>query len=980
MVKLVGHGLCACMAILCLSSCYRSTAVSTQAVSAFRVTNENVNVLPTGVESTGRIGDIVMQTQFVSVVLDGDFNTPHRNLYREHSGGAIVDFTTRFVDAFAEYKTRDDDGLQLLAQGINLNAQNPIGYDSIHINNIDILNSSIVLEGSVYDLDGSLASAGATTDAISGKVDRCYVSTMIEASNAEPTDNPEITAPGEFVRLTTVIRNESENDLPIFTVNDHVITPIKGMNVFVPYPGWGFERPASDSTHPIAYVPFVHFQPYQSNVAHYAAFSDMDAMVAVNSNQDYNRGLEHTMIGKVGRPGQVLAPGGELTFVREFYVKGASTVDETVYDFIANRFRGRSRDQSPYSSFDQLGAFTASFNYINAPDTHYVVGYRDQSIDYFDGSDWVTLGADETLPVFGTFRNNDPTISLALMPGKLAVYARPINSDPVVIDHRTDRETDDEGIETFTDVPIEIVVEESFDLGVQQIGQAHFSFTYGLATQNHERVLLSRIQVEPLNDLEYNAGFFPGVAQEHTLYLTSSLGAHRFVRGTYEMHMSRGPLHSVNIQQVTIMDVEDDEGNVTTPVVPSRWSAEMNQAIQLPGYLSADFEVFSNYDVGGFVDINGMLLIPYAEDLDVIFFMDRNIQPEIKDRFMSLALVQGSFDADDRENKVDSLFDEVAPSRCAAVTSAPTREFPNGKGFFGVMNLPFRDVVEFIDIPEITSDPAGFYDMAREIGPETLITLVRPRAPLASNLGLFSAIAAKSGLDQQTPLPADNIYLNKTAVSGSSTRWMDFDMIEILSGNRYDEYLLARADWFNLLNSGEFRAAVGGTGNGTTRDTLMGVVRTFIQVSNTDLRDNDLQDFWSNADLGHSFITNGPIIEAQIGSAGPGDQVSSATPQLTIKVRAAPWIPVPQMRIVVDGEVVSEVALSPSSEDETIRYNGLLDLDLQPGSHWVVVEAGAPLDALAGQTEIETGTFGKVNPGHLPIGFTNPIFIQVTGN
>lgn len=969
-----------CIAVFSFQSCYRTTGVQTQSVSIFTITDDNVGSLPLGLESNNRKGDLLLQTNNIAAVVVGDLNTPHRDIHRAYSGGAIIDLTTRALDVFANYTTIGNDSLELLAQGVNLNPDNPVHYTSMEIQNTDFTSAALVLRGEVIDGDGSLASAGASTDPVTGVVRDCYVTTTIEILDTVPIEGSTIGSPVFFVQLTSIVHNQSASDMPIFTVNDHAITALPSTHVFVPYPDWGFERPSATSQHDIAYVPYVHFQPYQLNAAHYLAFSDTDSMVAVRSTSDEAKSLEHTLVGRVGRPGQVIPPGGEITFMRRFQVLPFATDEETVYETAVSRLTNRTRDQHPYSTFTETGELRVSLNFINAPDGWFVAEYRDQGGEYFDGSQWVTLAEGETLPIYGVFNNRDVLATLPVPPGKMQIRAQGLLDEVQVFDHRVDTETDDEGNETQTEVPAEVVVDEIFDLGIILIGKAWFPFQFSVRTPGQTRDLLGKLQVEPLNDSIYSAGNYPTLEQGHTLYLVSSVGAHRFIRGEYRLYMSRGPLFNVNTTDLVIMDVTDDEGNVTTPVEPSNWDVELGPALTVPGYLSADFEVLTNFDPDGLVDIDQTMLMAYAEDLDVIFFVDRDVQPEILTRFMNLAMGQGGYDTADDEAEIDSLYDELVPSRCGAVSGSATPEFPYGRGTYGIMNLPNIDELSYVDMPIVDSGPASLYDQTKAIRPESLVTLLRPRAPLASGRGLFSIIAAMSGLDQQTPLNADNEFLNRTATNGSGTRWLDFDLIEVLSGNRYAEYLLARADWFNLLNAGIYRPAVGGTGNGQAKDILLGVVRTFVAVSDTQIRDNDLQSFWASAAEGHAFVTNGPIIEANISGSGPGDHVTTAAPELQVKLRAAPWIPVNELRVIVDGEVLLTRTPSVNADDETLRLDETISLELGPGSHWVVVEAGEPLAVLQGTANGDAGTFGKIYPGHWPLAFTNPIFIEVSGD
>ena len=88
-----------------------------------------------------------------------------------------------------------------------------------------------------------------------------------------------------------------------------------------------------------------------------------------------------------------------------------------------------------------------------------------------------------------------------------------------------------------------------------------------------------------------------------------------------------------------------------------------------------------------------------------------------------------------------------------------------------------------------------------------------------------------------------------------------------------------------------------------------------------------------------------------------------------VRVQAADWVPVPQLRLVIDGEVVESLDLSglPRDEDGVLRVEQSWRLDPVDEPGWVLAEAGWPLGVLP-------STDGAV--GHTPLGFTNPVFLE----
>ena len=110
--------------------------------------------------------------------------------------------------------------------------------------------------------------------------------------------------------------------------------------------------------------------------------------------------------------------------------------------------------------------------------------------------------------------------------------------------------------------------------------------------------------------------------------------------------------------------------------------------------------------------------------------------------------------------------------------------------------------------------------------------------------------------------------------------------------------------------------------------------------------------------------TNGPIIHATVRSSlgggvehaygmQPFQPASDAV--LVLEVDAAPWVPVQEIRIIVNGRVAKtitglSVPADPFGTDGLVRFMGEVALaDVLPpsGDAWLVVEAGDPLLAAA---------------------------------
>lgn len=106
---------------------------------------------------------------------------------------------------------------------------------------------------------------------------------------------------------------------------------------------------------------------------------------------------------------------------------------------------------------------------------------------------------------------------------------------------------------------------------------------------------------------------------------------------------------------------------------------------------------------------------------------------------------------------------------------------------------------------------------------------------------------------------------------------------------------------------------------------------------------------------GRSLGTNGPIIDATIGGRAFSLEAFAPAAGATVKVKvsSAPWIPVEEVRFIVNGEVKKVLGNLPLPADpfaqtgSLVRYEGEVALSELlagvTGDAWLVIEAGKPL-------------------------------------
>jgi len=203
----------------------------------------------------------------------------------------------------------------------------------------------------------------------------------------------------------------------------------------------------------------------------------------------------------------------------------------------------------------------------------------------------------------------------------------------------------------------------------------------------------------------------------------------------------------------------------------------------------------------------------------------------------------------------------------------------------------------------------------------------------------------------------------------------DFDVIEIMNRASIDLWFEVRSDWFALMNSGRFPT---GTGNSDTHSLQVEWVGFPINL--VDVGENHQRTFVEAVQQGKVVVSNGPIVSMSVTNqsqetAGPGELLNSqGSVVVTATVRAASWVPVDELRFIVNGEVVQTNAIEESQQVNRGEWS--MELSTERDS-WVLVEAGNALDDLS----IDNGSlYSLLAPSHVPIGFSNPVRLDHNGD
>lgn len=276
------------------------------------------------------------------------------------------------------------------------------------------------------------------------------------------------------------------------------------------------------------------------------------------------------------------------------------------------------------------------------------------------------------------------------------------------------------------------------------------------------------------------------------------------------------------------------------------------------------------------------------------------------------------------------------------------------------------------------------------------------------------------GYDPRTPIEpgasfaADMLLRTPGGVPGHHAN-LDWNVQEVMNGSSREEWLRARALWFSMLSQGIVRAGTANSDSHSLGLERVGYPRNIVfgdhQRGAADV-DAFVAAFDQDVIRGHMIGTNGPVLDVAIEGSADGIAHSDTrnaiqvlpSAQLAITVSAAPWIPVEQVRVIVNGEIVKVLDVTPTFANTDLDPFGaqavrsgtsrfpLDTLSTSGRDFWMVVEAGFALPDLVdrdgdGLPELpgpdvprsSLSHYQAIAPGTWPIAFTNPFLIDVDG-
>jgi hypothetical protein len=236
--------------------------------------------------------------------------------------------------------------------------------------------------------------------------------------------------------------------------------------------------------------------------------------------------------------------------------------------------------------------------------------------------------------------------------------------------------------------------------------------------------------------------------------------------------------------------------------------------------------------------------------------------------------------------------------------------------------------------------------------------------PRSGRIGYFNNFS----LDPESAATADkNLDLN-------------FDVLEALNGPYvYSNNEQAIKDWLNLMNRGYFFPIVASSDSHTIDGGQPGYSRTYVYYSGKKGDDLDVPALIAAMKKGHSFATNGPVVDFKInGTHIPGDTFTARDGKvdIDIKVQSAPWISVEEVRLIINGR--RKIIFPVDKPEQTVlKFSGKISFPIEKDCYIAAEVLG---DKSLFPVHQARARYGLRENATLPYAVTNPVFIDVDGN
>jgi hypothetical protein len=466
--------------------------------------------------------------------------------------------------------------------------------------------------------------------------------------------------------------------------------------------------------------------------------------------------------------------------------------------------------------------------------------------------------------------------------------------------------------------------------------------------------------------------------------------------GHYFVYGTRGPFASLDRRDVTLRPGDETAVSLVSVRVPG---------LVPDGTLSGDFHVHGGASFDSSLPDQERVVSFLATGLDVVVATDHDVVTNYADTLGMLNVGDDLIVIPGVEQTPNVLWFDV-----------PGQTFPKTVGHFNFWPLAVDAGAPRNGAPwDELREPGQLMD---DIEPffvgEGVRQMNHPWSE--SKLGRDQGFLRMIEMDPRKPLATAGTFAGDVLLRrpGSQRRNIDFDVQEVMTGASRRDWLRYRTLWFSLLSQGYLRAGAANSDSHTLAVERVGYPRNLV-FGGHDRAAFDRERFDADVRAGHMTGTTGPVLDVTIddaaGTPHHSDVLTSFTPgdksNVNVTISAAPWIPVTDVRVFVNGALAKTLDVSAAFRGKnpfgvdavsTSIAIPLSELSLPPSRDaWIVVEAGLPQDTPADTDDdglpdlpdsdvpvrpaIEDPRFDleAVAPGVWPVAFSNPFLLDRNG-
>jgi hypothetical protein len=294
----------------------------------------------------------------------------------------------------------------------------------------------------------------------------------------------------------------------------------------------------------------------------------------------------------------------------------------------------------------------------------------------------------------------------------------------------------------------------------------------------------------------------------------------------------------------------------------------------------------------------------------------------------------------------------------------PSSIYPKVIGHWNVWPLEFDPEGPWRGAPwDEMVEPGQLFDRFEEQGwprDEGVIQLNHPWGGL--QFGRDFGWVGSLEMDLNLPLSDDETIgqgIFDRTPPGAGNANHDYHAQEVMNSSSNATFTQYRAVWFYLLNHGILRAGTANSDSHTIGGEVLGSPRNLVFADQT-FDEFTATGFNAAVREGRMIGTNGPLIWASTQDSDGGVREPSldvfapgSNATLELEVHAAPWVPVPEVRIYVNGELERTITdglshpadpFGTTGTERLVTSIALSDLLSGSGDAWIVVEAGRRLE------------------------------------